>query len=474
MRVASWPKRRLAVATVAALAVVGAVGVTAGSGEPAEAGSGDHGGKAKNVIMFLGDGMGDSEITIARNYLYGANGRLYMDSLPSTGEYTTYSVNKDGSSNYVTDSAASGTGWATGVKTYNGAISVDPTDQDLPTILELAQDQGYVTGDVTTAELTDATPAVLASHVANRDCQGPADMATCPQDAKEAGGPGSIAEQMVDTGVDVLLGGGMDRFAQTATGGPFAGQTVLAQAQQQGYTVVQDDAQLAAVTPDQQVLGLFSPGTMPTQWNGPMAEPFTADGADNTVASGDECTTANAPAGQPTLEAMTSSALQLMDAKAAPGTGHGHGQGHDKGKGAPGFFLQVEGASIDKQDHAENPCAQIGETADFDNSIKLGLDYAAQHPDTLVIVTADHAHTSQIIEYPQTTEHHTPGAFQTLLTADGSPMVVNYATVTHGLSQDHTGSEVRVAAQGPEANRVQGITNQTDLFQTMSLALGLQ
>src|SRR6185369_5193846 len=74
------------------------------------------GGRAKNVIMFLGDGMGDSEITIARNYAKGAAGRLTMDGLPFTGEYTTYAVQKGTADvpDYVTDSAASGTGWATG------------------------------------------------------------------------------------------------------------------------------------------------------------------------------------------------------------------------------------------------------------------------------------------------------------------------------------------------------------------------
>ena len=79
---------------------------------------------------------------------------------------------------------------------------------------------------MSTAELTDATPAVLAAHVAARACQGPADIASCPQDKKSAGGPGSIAEQQVDHHVDVLLGGGRQRFEQTVDGGPDAGRTV--------------------------------------------------------------------------------------------------------------------------------------------------------------------------------------------------------------------------------------------------------
>jgi alkaline phosphatase len=187
-----------------------------------------------------------------------------MDMLPLTGEYTTYAVQKGTADtpDYVTDSAASGTGWSTGVKTYNNAVSVDPvTLKPLPTILELAQKAGFKTGNITTAELTDATPAVLDSHVSLRGCQGPADMATCPNEKKDVGGLGSIAEQTVDHNVDVLMGGGKQRFDQTVTGGPFAGQTVVAQAQSQGYTVATDQAGLAAAKPGTKFLGLSPPAT---------------------------------------------------------------------------------------------------------------------------------------------------------------------------------------------------------------------
>jgi alkaline phosphatase len=144
-----------------------------------------------------------------------------------------------------------------------------------------------------------------------------------------------------------------------------------------------------------------------------------------------------------------------------------------RGDKRDGFYLQVEGASIDKQDHAENPCGQIGENVEFDNAIKAALDWAKTHPDTLIIVTADHGHTSQIID-PQTATDHSPGAIATLITHEGQPMVVNYATNLHGRSQSHTGTEVRVAAQGPQAANVVGITNQTDLFHTMARALGIE
>jgi alkaline phosphatase len=470
LQAARGPRRA---ARVAALATIAAAAIAVptlasahGQQDPSSAArAAIDGGKARNVIMFLGDGMGDSEITLARNYTLGAAGRLAMDTLPLTGEYTTYAVDQADPTkpNYVTDSAASGTGWSTGHKTYNNAISVTPDGKDVATILELAQHAGFKTGDVTTAELTDATPAVLASHVPFRACQGPADMATCPLDTKQSGGPGSIAEQEVDHGVDVLLGGGKNRFDQTVTGGPFAGQTVTAQAQAQGYTLVTDASSLAATTPSQKVLGLFTPGNMDLEWTGPLAQAFPAG---TTPTS---CTQSNPDrsAAQPHLAEMTSKAISLLDAKAR------HNAGHGKSKDSKGFFLQVEGASIDKQDHASNPCGQIGETAAFDAAIAEGLSYAKKHPDTLVVVTADHGHTSQIVEFPQTATHHSTGAIATLLTKDEAPMVVSYATNLVGASQDHTGTEVRIAAQGPQAARVLGVTDQTDLFRTFKAALGL-
>lgn len=195
-----------------------------------------------------------------------------MDKFPLTGAYTTYAVHADGTPDYVTDSAASGTGWATGVKTVNGRISKTPrTDKAVPTILELAQKGGYATGSVTTAELTDATPAVLASHVTDRSCQGPADMANCPTDTIAKGGPGSIAEQSVNHKVDVLLGGGKQRFDQKITQGKYKGLTVTEQARKLGYQVVTDNSALKKVKGGKPVLGLFASGNVPTEWTGKTA-----------------------------------------------------------------------------------------------------------------------------------------------------------------------------------------------------------
>ncbi|CAL9664363.1 alkaline phosphatase [Streptomyces sp. enrichment culture] len=449
-------RRHLTLATaLLASTTAAAVAFTTGAGATdtkQQAEDAIKGGKAKNVILLIGDGMGDSEITLARDYTVGANGRLNMDKFPLTGEYTTYAVHKDGTPDYVTDSAASGSGWATGVKTVNGRISKTPgTDKAVRTILELAQKNGYATGSVTTAELTDATPAVLASHVTDRSCQGPADMAKCPADTIAAGGPGSIAEQSVNHKVDVLFGGGKQRFDQKVTDGRYKGLTVTEQAKKLGYRIVTDNASMKAVKPGRPVLGLFASGNVPVEWTG---KPAAVGGTDP-----QRCVTSNPNRSSttPSLADSATKAIQLLEAKQR--------QKHSE----KGFFLQIEGASIDKQDHAADPCGQIGETAAFDRAVKVARAYAAQHPDTLVVTTADHGHTSQIVPLEATP----PGLSATLVTNEGQQLKVNYSTNTPGQSQEHTGTEVRIAAQGPLAYRVLGVTNQTDLFTTLREALRL-
>jgi alkaline phosphatase len=405
-------------------------------------------GPARNVVLFIGDGMGDSEITAARNYAVGAAGRLAMDALPLSGAYTTYSVQEldPGLPDYVTDSAASGTGWATGQKTSNGRISTTArTDRDLKTILEIARERGMRTGNVTTAELTDATPAVLAAHVANRSCQGPADMAACPQDRKSAGGKGSIAEQMLAHDIDVLMGGGAARFDQQTMED---GRSPIQEALARGYRVIGGAAGLPLTTPGRKLLGLFNAGNMTTEWSGLEALPYPSN-----VGRPQVCKEDNRPVGEPSLAEMTAKAIELLDRPTGPG-----------------FFLQVEGASIDKEDHNANPCGQIGETIAFDRAVRIGMDFARAHRDTLVIVTADHGHTSQIVSMPTDLDHPT-GVMSVLLTHDQAPMTIAYGTNLYHRPMDHTGTQVRIAAMGPQAANVVGIRDQTDLFRLMLRAI---
>jgi alkaline phosphatase len=418
-----------------------------------------HGGTAKNVIFFLGDGMGTSEVTAARYYRYGAAGRMNMDRLPFTGFQTTWSVKPAASPpykpDYDPDSASTGTMWATGRKTIDERISQGPSSAiDVPgtnlrTVLERAQRQGKRTGNVSTAEITDATPAVLDSHISLRGCQGPQDAATsCAGETKAAGGLGSIAEQTVDHKVDVVLGGGRARFQQTIAGGPDDGRTVEQSAARQGYTEVNDAAGLDAFHSGRRLLGLFAPVNMTTEWNGPVATR-----GDGTPAQ--RCETNHRPATEPSLPAMTRKAIELL-----------------KGD-RDGFFLQVEGASIDKQDHAANACAQIGETIAFDDAIAVARDYARHNPDTLIVVTADHGHTSQIVGEDTSGTGNPTGYSNNLITADDQVMRVTYGTAGGATppavppSQQHTGTVVPVWGQGPGAAAVLGTTDHTDLFDVL-------
>lgn len=460
---------------------------------------------AKNVILFLGDGMGDSEITVARDYLKGANGHFdgldavgqpsaLDDVQAGTGQYTTFSVGngskdsavgKDGDGKLVanpnpgkltpvTDSSASGSAWATGTKTYNNAVDVDIYGNPQLNLFELAKAAGKATGNVTTAEIQDATPAVLESHSSERACYGPqgktdgtsnnASKQCLINQLKENGGIGSISEQLLDTRADVTIGGGSKYFRQTVQGGEYKGKTVWEQAKEMGFQTVENDpaAMNALQYKDgQPVLALMSDGNMPTKFNPSKATAKDpAKDANPTVCTPNADWLGNQGS---SLKDMTKKALDLLN-------DNPNGQKN-------GFFLQVEGASIDKQDHAGNACGQIGETDDFDQAIA----YAMQNVDltnTLVIVTADHAHTSQILNAQPAY------ALSTVLkTADGNNMVVSYGTAQddsrdadggyNGGDMEHTGTQLRIAASGPGAQRVIGLTDQTDNFYTIANTLGL-
>ena len=374
-------------------------------------------GTAKNVILFIGDGMGDSEITVARDYLKGANG--HFEGLDAVGQPAELGDTNAGTGQYT-------------------------------------------------------TPAVLESHSTERGCYGPQGktdgssndaLKRClANQLKENGGIGSISEQLLDTRADVTIGGGSKYFRQTVQGGEYKGKTVWEQAKEMGFQTVENDpaAMNALQYKDgQPVLALMSDGNMPTKFNPSKATAKDpAKDANPTVCTPNADWLGNQGS---SLKDMTKKALDLLN-------DNPNGQKN-------GFFLQVEGASIDKQDHAGNACGQIGETDDFDQAIA----YAMQNVDlsnTLVIVTADHAHTSQILNAQPAY------ALSTVLkTADGNNMVVSYGTAQedsrdtdggyNGGDMEHTGTQLRIAASGPGAQRVIGLTDQTDNFYTIAGALGL-
>ncbi|MEH0148047.1 alkaline phosphatase [Corynebacterium sp. Q4381] len=441
-------------------------------------GQGNTDAQARNVIFILGDGMGHQEITAARNYLKGANGRFEgLDELTASGAYTTFAVGKDGQRQYVTDSAASATGWSAGVKTYNGALSVDIEGKPHENLLEMAKNAGMRTGNVTTSEIQDATPGALGSHISQRGFYAPSGdrKVVKGEEARENGGLGSISEQLIDTRADVTLGGGRKYFdTEVQEGGenrnPFltekndggadweAGKSVRENAIAKGFTVVDDKEGLEKIqfaNQDNPVLGLFNDGNMTRRY-----EPTVPGHAKDQQPQ--ECKLQDT-GNEPTAAEMTKKAIELLDDKNAE----------------KGFFLQVESASIDKADHASDACGMIGETEQIDEVIKEALDFAKEDGNTLVVVTADHAHTAEIV--PDGEESVSAITRLQSPKDGGAIMSVGFGTqpwtVEDGKfktgSMQHTGAQVRIAGFGPGSENVNGQLDQTDAFYVMANALGL-
>jgi alkaline phosphatase len=154
---------------------------------------------------------------------------------------------------------------------------------------------------------------------------------------------------------------------------------------------------------------------------------------------------------QPTLAQMTEKALSLLD-------------------GEKGFFLQVESASIDKSGHDADACGQIGEVIALDEAVQAARAFAEKDERTTVLVTADHGQASQIVQAGSNTR----GLTATLLTNEGAPMTLSYGSAPKGEDQAHSGVQVPIAAEGPNAAAVADLNEQTDLFDLISRALRLQ
>src|SRR3954447_20345742 len=447
--------RVLRVGTVAMVGLATCAGAVAvaqsGPDKSAEIKASINTAKPKNIILFVGDGMGEQEVTSGRYSGRGAAGRLNMDALKLRGDVTTYNVGPAAAPpyppNYVPDSAPTASAWSSGIKTLDGRLGQGPSagvtvpGTNFKTYMEIARDRGMATGNVSTAEITDATPAGPSSHISQRGCQGPNDTrSACPTETKAAGGLGSIAEQQADAKFDVVLGGGRARYSQPLDAG--GTKNVIDYAKEKGYKYVATEAEMNGVTSlgsGERLLGLFHDGNMTTEFN-PLIASDTGAGSPTT-----KCTPADRGT-EPTLKEMTDKAIKLL-------------QGNAKG-----FVLQVEGASIDKRDHSADACGQIGELLGMDNALGVAQEFQRTHPDTLVLVTADHSHTSQIIPVSQVPR----GAYTTLQTVDGAPIRIAYGTAPVSGSPAHTGSTVPVFGSGPRAADIVGTIDQTELFPVLT------
>lgn len=279
----------------------------------------------RNVILFIADGTGPATFTLGRDYLRHTTGQ---DTLQIDGVLTG-SVRTHASDSRVTDSAASATAYAAGVKTYNGAIAVDTLRQPVATIVEAAELQGRATGLVATSRITHATPAAFSAHVPTRSLEN------------------EIARQQLGQGIDVILGGGRAQFVPESEGGRRDdGRNLLAEAEAAGYTLVNDRTALLAAQAAP-VLGLFT--------DSHMAYEVDRD-----------------PADEPSLAEMTMKAIELLD------------------DDPDGFFLMVEGSRIDHAGHANDLAGHLHDLLAYDEAVAAALAYARADGNTLVVATSDH------------------------------------------------------------------------------------
>ncbi|MFD2761289.1 alkaline phosphatase [Lentibacillus juripiscarius] len=301
--------------------------------------NGDHRsnqGVAKNVILLVGDGMGQNQISAASYFKgegYGAND-LTMSEFKNIGFARTFSHD-----NVVTDSAAAATAFSASHKTDNGVLGKAPRQEEhsenekhfnVGTVLEKAEKAGKATGLVSTARITHATPAAFASHIDDRNKEN------------------IIAKQMLlDHDIEVLLGGGKRHFLPKDQGGRREdGKNLMEAAEKKGYEVLgnKDDLEDAD---SGKLLGLFNDSHMTYELDRELTE-------------------------EPNLAAMTEKALDVVE--------------DDK----EGFFLMVEGGRIDHAGHANYPAANIHDTLAFDDAVSVAKEFAKENKNTLVIVTADH------------------------------------------------------------------------------------
>lgn len=341
-------------------------------------------GKAKNVILFVGDGMGVATVTAARileGQQRGESGEenwLSFEKFPFSAFSKTYSVNQQ-----TSDSAPTAVAIVTGIKTNEGVLSVDQNavrgdhasakGRETPTILELAELSGRSTGIVTTARLTHATPAAAYSHTPDRNWESDADIKRWAPEAWSAGFP-DIARQLIEfpygNGIDVALGGGRSYFLPETSADPEDaeskgrrqdGRDLAAEwtAKRDNASYVWNRRQFEAIDPSRTgpVLGLFERSHM-------QYEHDRRETGEN----------------EPSLTEMTSKAIDILS------------------RNDRGYFLLVEGGRIDHAHHAGNAFRALDETVELSRAVeaarrKVDLD------ETLIIVTADHSHTLIIAGY---------------------------------------------------------------------------
>ncbi|HWV16093.1 MAG TPA: alkaline phosphatase [Cellvibrio sp.] len=443
-------------------------------------------GEAKNIIFFLGDGMGPTTVTAARIYKYREEGSLHMETLDGktrTARIKTYSNDAQ-----TTDSAPSMSAYMTGVKMNNEVLSMSAdtqairpngADSNCPgsgngtavdTILELAKARGKSVGAVTTTRVTHATPAATFSHSCHRDAEN--DLAA------QAAVGGTGYNNKLGNGLDVLLGGGRENFLPASGVGAGKGKRtdnrdLTAEMKAKGYTYVDSGSSLAALDAKAttKLLGLFNASHLE----------YELDRVKKSV-------------NEPSLSTMTAKAIDVL------------------GNNPQGFFLMVEGGRIDHALHGNNAKRVLEDAIAFDDAIKVALDEMQKRDpglaNTLIVITADHDHTLAFNGYGKrgsnilgTVKSYKDG--KELLDVDGK----NYTTLVFGNgvnrpavrstlvegsadksqvlhddylqesavkmgSETHGGGDVMLFATGAASKTFKGTIDNTQVFSLLNNAFG--
>jgi alkaline phosphatase len=441
--------------------------------------------KAKNVILFIGDGMGISTVTAARIFdgqskgLQGEEHQLAFERFPNVALVKTYNTNQQ-----TADSAGTATAMVTGRKTRAGMINVAPQvlrkdcqaslDNHLQSIGQIARGRGTGVGVVTTARVTHATPAVVYAHSPERDWEADHQIPV----AERERGCVDIAMQLASANVEVAMGGSRQSFFGANNGGnrldPDANlaKDWLEAAPNRRY--IETASELDDVQRGEQVLGLFSDSHMT----------YVAELGDNST--------------EPSLSQMTAAAIKVL-------------ANNDNG-----YFLMVEGGRIDHGHHDGKPGYALIETQAFDKAVETAVSMV-DLDETLILVTADHSHVftlggystrgSPILGYVVENDDHGEPKEAPDLARDGQPYtILSYAngrgavtqmprpkpdTGIHALTQSlvpvvnynsdgsiadqdetHGGEDVALYGIGPGSDGVRGVIEQNLIYDIMIEALG--
>ncbi len=439
--------------------------------------------KAKNVILFVGDGMGLSTVAAARileGQLEGATGeenRLSFERMPyNVALSKTYSV--DGQ---TPDSAPTMTAMVAGIKSNQGVIGVtqyaryddcaSASGQAVASIAGIAEALGLATGVVSTARITHATPAAVYAHTPNRNWESDAELSA----EARTNGCRDIARQLIEfpygDGLDVVLGGGRSYFLPNTVpdpedAGSFGrrrdGRDLTREwSSRPGSSYVWNRAQFDAINPrsTRRLLGLFERSHMEYEH-------------DRATDAGKE----------PSLVDMTRKAVEILQARG----------------GGKGYFLMVEAGRIDHAHHAGNASRALSDTVALSDAVRAARELTSAN-DTLIVVTADHSHVFTIAGYPDrgndilgkvvtdgrpaladdgkpyTTLGYSNGPGyrggngrpDLTLVDTGHPDFLQEATLPLG-SETHAAEDVGIYASGPGAHAFQGVVEQNVIFHVMS------